>query len=346
MAKRKRKTLPDNFEALLKEGDMDKLRAVYETCEINARWGGGSFKLTALAHKDCPDELALWLVAQGADMEISDTYGVSPLHARIGWQGDSLDVLLELGADPNVGEGDKGTPLHRAADRYNIEAARKLLAHGARIDALDNDNLTPLAYTLQRCSSRDLERLAPFAAFMIEAGAKRTPNMKTFVARHGKEFELRGDDYEADAVDAVSDAVNILYELFNVPPAPRRTKYDGKSPIIVKADTWQGRHNALWELLVPSSGAAATVQGEVIRISGKIDRELAGNGGANWDKEYKKLAKAFLGYIQMGTPLPKETVKEVRTLVRRMNCHTDDAERLAELAVDWVALNSAPLTII
>ena len=60
MAKAKKKLLPKDFEALLIAGDLEALRAVFETCDVNAR--GGYSKQTALAYHECPDDLAIWLV--------------------------------------------------------------------------------------------------------------------------------------------------------------------------------------------------------------------------------------------------------------------------------------------
>jgi hypothetical protein len=47
MAKAKKKLLPKDFEKLLDSGDIDKMKAVFETCDVDAR--GGYAKQTALA---------------------------------------------------------------------------------------------------------------------------------------------------------------------------------------------------------------------------------------------------------------------------------------------------------
>jgi hypothetical protein len=74
----KKQTLPKEFKDLLKTTDLARLQAVFETCDVNAR--GGYAKQTALAFDDCPDELARWLVARGADLSAVDTWGNTPLH--------------------------------------------------------------------------------------------------------------------------------------------------------------------------------------------------------------------------------------------------------------------------
>ena len=63
MAKKK-KMLPKNINDLIEDADIAALKAVYDTCELDAR--GGSGKRTALSLFQIPDELTHRLVAQGS----------------------------------------------------------------------------------------------------------------------------------------------------------------------------------------------------------------------------------------------------------------------------------------
>ncbi len=90
--------------------------------------------------------------------------------------------------------------------------------------------------------------------------------------------------------------------------------HDSKSPIVVKAANWEDRHQELWELLVPSSRAADTLQGEVIRISGRISSELDGDGGVNSDAEFKQMADALLIHGSREA-LPAPELKKAKTIV-------------------------------
>lgn len=343
MAKAKRKMLPKDFEALLKQGDLNVLKAVFDACDVDAR--GGYSKQSALAFNECPDELARWLVERGADIAASDSYGETPLHSRAGhWQGN-IRILLELGADVNCGEGGRGTPLHKAAAVGNAANVRILLDHGALIDALDGHGLTPLEHALQRCSNPGIEGMADVAEVLLGAGARSTPQSKEFVTRIGTNFEFHRAGYNKESVDAASAALDRLYALFDVPPVPRRAMHDGKSPIAVKAKDWEDQHQELWELLVPSSGPADTVQGEVIRISGRIHRELYGNGGVNWDAGFKKMATAFLEHVGAGKPLPGPQLDEAAAIVAALRRKDGDTHRLCALGVAWVGLNPKPVKL-
>jgi len=147
MPKVKRKTLPKDFEFLLEKGTMAELQAVFEVCEIDARGGYG--KQTALAFDKCPDDLARWLVAQGADLSATDTWGNTPLHQRARSRRSSIEVLLELGADVNSASSSIGTPLHAAANSHNATNASLLLHHGASANARNSEQLTPLELALR-----------------------------------------------------------------------------------------------------------------------------------------------------------------------------------------------------
>jgi hypothetical protein len=206
--------------------------------------------------------------------------------------------------------------------------------------------LTPLEVALRRCSNSEIERMVELARVLLDAGARRTPAMPARVEQIGKNFEFHREGFAKDSVEATSAALDQLYAIFGVTPVARRTMHDGASPIAVKASSWQEQHGELWDLLVPSSGPAATVQGEVIRISGRVAHELEGNGGANWDAEYKKMAQAFVTYVQTGVPIAETEIAGLRAIISEARAGAGDTDRMCELAVAWVLRNPqpAPLT--
>jgi ankyrin repeat protein len=342
MGRAKRKTLPKDFELLLEKGTVAELKAVFDVCEIDAR--GGYSKQTALAFDKCPNDLARWLVAQGADLSATDTWGNTPLHSRARSRRSSMAVLLELGGDVNRASSSVGTPLHAAADSHNATNARLLLQHGARVNERNKEQMTPLELALRGCGNIDIENMVLLARVLLDAGAEKTFRMKGFVEEIGKCFEFHRGGFNPELVDVVSHALDELYGIFEVQPIARRQIHDGHSPVVVKANTWQTQHEELWNLLVPSQGPAATVQGE-IRISGRIADELHRNGGANWDADYKTMADAFLEHVQGGKPLSPPDLAEAAAVVAAVKRETGDTGRMAELAVKWVMQNPDPVKL-
>jgi uncharacterized protein len=58
--------------------------------------------------------------------------------------GDALKVLLDAGANPNAKTSDGATLLHQAVAARRTDMIRNLAAAGAKFDAVNKDNLTPL----------------------------------------------------------------------------------------------------------------------------------------------------------------------------------------------------------
>ena len=358
---RKRKTLPKDFADILRSGDLAAMQAVFDKCELEAH--GGYTQESALAFVDCPDDLARWLVAQGADLEATDRYGRTPLHARAGhWQG-TIAVLIELGAQIDRPDGTE-TPLHAAAQVQNVAAARLLLDHGARWNARDKAGLTPLGAALSRCNNASLASMAAMAELLLDAGAGAPkpgllarltgkaarseaddPALKAMVRRLGENFEFHRADYNPDSVDEASAGLDRLYELFSVPPVPRRNLHPVNEPIRAKSARWQDAHGELWQKLVPGRGAAPTVQGEVIRISGRVADELDRNGGINWDDNYREMVDAFVAHVGSGTPLPSEALATARQSASELKRKRGDPAILMALAIQWVALNPQPVEL-
>jgi ankyrin repeat protein len=58
--------------------------------------------------------------------------------------GDALKVLLDAGANPNAKSPDGASLLHQAVTARRTDMIRSLVAAGAKLDAVNKDNLTPL----------------------------------------------------------------------------------------------------------------------------------------------------------------------------------------------------------
>lgn len=282
----KRKTLPMDLADRLGSAPLAELIAIFDRCALDAR--GGYSKATALAFDECPDELAGWLVAQGLDVDAADSYDRTPLMAR-----RRIRALLDLGADVHRRDYQGATALHAAAARYSADNVRLLVQHGADVHAENDAGDTALLAALRQCRNIQIAVAAETAAALLEAGSTATAEVRGEVERIGRDFEFHRDGFNPALLAEAEAGLGRLNALFDVAAAAPRLLHDGVSRITVTATSWPEQYQELWELLVPSSGAAATVQGEVIRISGRIADERDRNGGANWDRDYDAMAAAF-----------------------------------------------------
>ena len=347
MAK-KRVTLPKEFKDLMDEGNIEALKAVYDRCELTAH--DGRFSLCTPLHMGgVPDELVIWLIEQGLDINIPDYYGATPLYRQAILGRDTVKLLLELGADigkPNTyGE----TPLHVAAEFFHPKTVKLLIDKGADVNAKNDMGRTPLASVLMVCRGIYIAQTAEIATMLLDAGAKKTPAMKEKVENIGKDFEFHREGINPDYLEAADQGLEKLYALFDVKPVAKRITHDGSAPILVKEGTWEEQYEELWSFLIPSSGAAKTVQGEVIRIPGRVRDELDRNGGANWDRDYRKMLQALPQYLSLGSSLSEQELAETKELIAQVHGKDFDDEprldRLCQLAIAWIKQNPEPISL-
>ena len=342
MAKKK-KTLPANFYELIEAKDLDALKAVFNECELNA-YDRRSFKKPALSFYEIPLELMDWLIAQGADINVKDEYDRTPLyyHAQVN-NVEKVALLLEKGADIESKAAYDETPLFAAG--YHPEVTALLIAKGANVKAKDDMNHNPMEVMLY-AQSIDIPKAAKTAELYLKAGLKPTKFAKEQITRIGEDFEFHRNDFNPEYLEETDAALQELYKLFDVPPVPRRIQHDGKSPIVLTGETWEKRYEQAWELLVPSSGRASTVQGEVVRIAGRVNDELLRNAMGNWNKEYQKMLNAISGYLQQGNSLSESELAEVADIQKHIL--EDDgtgSHCLCELATLWVTKNPEPMAL-
>ena len=110
---------------------------------------------------------------------------------------------------------------------------------------------------------------------------------------------------------------------------------------------------SFWDLLVPPEGKAETVQGEVIRIAGRIEYEFLDNGCINWDEDFKKMLDAFLRYVQLGNGFSGDDLSAAELLVHLLKDNGDKGfiddnltTVLCSCAVAWVKQNPEAIPLL
>ncbi len=318
MAK-KRKTLPKNFKELIEENNIEKLKKVFDSCELDARGGYG--KATALSFFNIPDEIVHWLVENGADIEAVDNYGRTALHQHTMARSGNISVFLELGANVKAKDKYGNTPLHFAAGSgFNVLSVKQLIEYEAETNALNENGQTPLERALSRANNIDIVHLVEISEILLQRESEITQKMKDAVTTIGENFEFHRENFNKDSLQETDKALTNLYELYKVSPVKRRIMHDGVSPIIVSDTNWQKQFEELWELLIPSNGSAKTVQGEVIRIAGKVRDEIYRNGGRNWNIQFKKILDAFLLHLDSYNSLSINEFEKANLLIKERRC--------------------------
>lgn len=272
------------------------------------------------------------------------------MHQHCSIRGGDIGVFLELGANVHALDTYGDTPLHFAAGSgFNPAAIKLLIEHGADVKALDNSKQTPLERALSRASNIDLPNLVGVSKLLLEVDGTITQKMKDTVTRKGEDFEFHRENFNKDYLKETDEALNHLYEIFDVVPVKRRIMHDGVSLINVTAADWQKQYEELWELLIPSKGSAKTVQGEVVRIAGKVRDEIYRNGGGNWDANFKKMLAAFVVHLSTFNALAATEIEKVNLITKAIrengDGEVDELNFLCELATKWVLANPNPVLL-
>ncbi len=341
----KRKTLVKDFDEIFERGNEEEIKAIFEKCDINAY--GGYDKTNALSFK-LSENIMKWLVEQGADIDYKDTYHNTPLHHQVINPNGNPEFLIRLGANIEAVNSRNETPLFYATQYFRLNHLKTLVEAGANINAKNDMNQTPLLKAMAVAKNANIPDLVIMIKYLIDKGAKLSGEEQKQVERIGTDFEWFRDRINKDYIDEIESSLKELYKIFNVMPIPKRVVYDGKSKIKVKAKKWEDQHEELWQLLVPSCGHAPTLQGEVIRISGKLSQEILDNGKMNWDKEYLQMVQALLGYLSQGNQLTESENNEFINIINKIkqnHAWNDELSRLSELCVKWVLLNTEPIQL-
>ena len=339
-----RKTLPKDFNEIVASGDVEKIKAALKKCEPNAIYSAYD-KRTALMNPNLPEEVIRWLVTEyGADIHYANLYGRTALSEAAMSKPENIGLLASLGAQVNFQKDTYPTALIYAAMFFRAESVRELLRLGADVHRKggysDNDALTE---ALSRCQNANIPQMAELAQILIDAGIEITYGMKEQVRKIGENFEFYRDSFAPDYLPVCDAGLRKLYQIFDVPPVPHKQKFDGSAPISVKGKTWTQRYNELWDMLVPGSGKAVFVQGEAIRIVGRLSHEILDNGGMNWDEDFRAMRNYLAEILSGGKPADAAVIAQIK----KISPNTDEAvfENIAKVVVEWILDNPDPIRL-
>lgn len=111
---------------------------------------------------------------------------------------------------------------------------------------------------------------------------------------------------------------------------------------------YEKEYGALWKALVPASGQAETVQGELVRVVGRLASEYYRNGNINWDKGFRSYTNFLLKHLRDSKVFNAETIEEIKKDIAEvrdlgtgkaywtLDRDDEDAfDRLTDRVVEW-----------
>jgi len=234
--------------------------------------------------------------------------------------------LLDAGEALTSSDSKGWTALHYAADGGALEVTTLLLDRGADPNTLDRFGNTALFRAVY-------EKHAELVKLLRERGADPLLGAAQFARMVGGPMVACFADLPAD-----------------LPPAPKQeaeVMRTGRIPDGAPGAKWQTEHDRLWKLLVPPRGDAPTVQGEIIRCTGRLADEAYRNGNMNWGPRFEAMC-LFLGErLADKTVFPAEEVLALRHVIGEIRREHDEPDvsgagstyyRLSEAAVRFCHL--------
>ena len=119
-----------------------------------------------------------------------------------------------------------------------------------------------------------------------------------------------------------------------------------------KSYDWKKEHQRLWDTLVPASGAADTLQGELVRIVGKLIDQAYRNGNCNWDADHEAMWRFVATQITADdtfSEVEKAAIQNtVDEIIRDEACPDLSGDgstyyRVNERTIDWCMAHPDPM---
>jgi len=329
---RLRKTLPADIEQIIASGDVEAVARAVERCEIGAYLRGSAYE-PRLMHFPASEEITDFLLARGEDINSRDRYQRTPIHARVRSRClDQIPMLIARGGDINARDTSDQTALFGVVERFPVADVSRMIAWGADPLVVADSRVYGKATLVENVVSwhnfLDAPRALAVIRLLLSVGApvgERVPIALRAMDRMRCTFITHGlpETISQVTFDEASAALSELCELDPSVPALRQ-------------------YGELWDLLVPDSGQCQTLQGEVIRIAGRVGHEVYDNGGINWDRSFGKLLDQYLSVVRSGLPMPPDSVARAEAAVASLKSRSmshQAVDDITELAVVWVRLN-------
>lgn len=270
-------------------------------------------------------------------MEILGSYGIENEEKRLSF----LRYVLEKGANPNMKSRSGYNCLHIAAEQLDLHPALDLfLDFGGDVNMLDSNGSTiPNAVIRDfpwQTEGNERQRSLDILEKIMMAGADLDAKNKFGgVPRQWLEH-------------APEDVVQLVKRCERLNPV--YTPGETLQPVFPDNLQYPEIAKEIWKNLVPPSGQADTVQGELLRAIEKLRDEAQRNGNINYCKSHK-LSAQFVMDTLIGSKLfdKKEMAKitrETKKLMKATEPYTNDDvyDFLTDKACEFYLQNRPPIT--
>ena len=254
-----------------------------------------------------------------------------------------LKIIIEEFKSLNCNNAETfGVALLSACSHRQLECIQILIETGANIEQIDRFGLTPLSKIFTNTFSDPI----PSAKYLISKGAKITDRVIKM-----------GMDWDSEKFITFLDSQNINFDRSLIPKKEAVETEIMDTTIDIKELHYSINNKGyletakvIWRKLVPKSGQADTVQGELLRAIEKLRDEAQRNGNGNFSKNcHGILIKYLKKYLIDKAIFTKEVVVEIKdnlkTLSKGNQPYTEDDiyDRITNRIIDWYLENPKQL---
>lgn len=237
----------------------------------------------------------------GWDINGKNDAGNGILHAAVAYGFDDVAIFfIENGGDLNMQDASGNTALHYCADSKNIRVAELLLNNGAKLNLANAIGDVPLMNAVFESTSEDFSMVALFLRYTCDVDRK--------------------NNYGSSPLDfartiGINDVVNCL------------EKYVYSDGVVVDRPSVKYLDLTLndedltewvWDNLIPSSGQASSVQGEILRVIEKLRWESQQNGNINWDDCFVMMVDFLEQQLVEGSSFTQEVKASIQQDLMRL----------------------------
>lgn len=233
--------------------------------------------------------------------------------------------------------------LSAASGSRALNCIQILVEEGANIQHLDKYKNTPLSNVFINTFSDSI----PSAKYLIDKGAKITDRV----------IEM-GMSWDSDKFTELLDSLGISFDRSLIPQKEViETKITDTSIDIIKLHNslndkdYNKTLKVMWQELVPSSGQATTIQGELLRAIEKLRDEAQRNGNGNFHKNCHGLLVEYLKKYLLDESIFKvETISKIKKDLKQISYKTmpytedDIYKNISMRIVDWYLKNTTLLS--
>lgn len=114
-------------------------------------------------------------------------------------------------------------------------------------------------------------------------------------------------------------------------------------------------YEELWRRLVPEHGQASSVQGELIRVIGRLASEFYRNGNANWDAGFRAFTNFLYRHLRDGSVFDEVTIRRIEDDLAEIRRYGEEEEelsyeegedafdRVTDRVVEWCRCHPEPI---